>query len=97
MDDSVHCIFGEDAGYQLMITDITLDEEVIILSFDILQVLQIAGIGQGIEVDDHVVRILLYEEPDHMAAYEACTACYQNISLECSHIIHLPAYTLSRP
>ena len=82
MDDSVYIIFCENLRYMSMITDISLHEDIVRTILDVLKVLQVARIGQRIEVYDPVIRILIHEKSYDMAAYEAGTACNQYVSLK---------------
>ena len=66
MDDSVHLLFLHQGKERLEVADVHLHEPVVRLVFQILQVCKITGIGQFVDIDYPVVRILVDEEPDHM-------------------------------
>lgn len=58
VDDEIRVILPDERGHKLLVADIAVDKDVPLVVLDVLQVLQIAGIGQGIQVDDANVRIL---------------------------------------
>ena len=82
VDDSVDFIFSEDPCHVVIITYITLYKDIIGLILDILEVLQITSISQCIEVYYPVVRILINEKTNHMAADKAGSPGYQYVSLK---------------
>ena len=56
------------------VADVHLDEAVVRLVLDVLQVSEVAGVGQLVEVDDLVFRIFVDEEADDVVADEACAS-----------------------
>ena len=62
---------------QRAIADIAADELITGVSFEAVEVIEIAGIGELVEVDDAVAGTGCENEPDEIRAYEACTACYE--------------------
>ncbi len=68
VDDTVHLLLPHQLQHPLEVADIHLHELVIGPVLDILQVGQIAGIGQFIQVDNLVLRIFVHKKPDYMAA-----------------------------
>lgn len=48
----VGLVFGQQAGDQGAVADVTLHEHVVRVAVQAGQGLQIAGIGQGVEIDD---------------------------------------------
>ena len=58
VDDVVRVILPDERRHKLLVADIAVDKEVPGVVLDILQILQIAGIGQGVQIDDANVRVL---------------------------------------
>jgi hypothetical protein len=56
------------------ILNVALYEGVVRAAFYVAQVLQVAGIGELVEVHDAVVRIALHKQPHHMRADEPGTS-----------------------
>ena len=48
----------EDELNQLTVADVTLDELIVLVLFDLFEVFKITGISQQVKVDDEVLRIL---------------------------------------
>ena len=86
LDGTVHVAFGGQVNdavdlfilHELVerveVADVHLHELVVRLALDILQVREVARIGQLVEVDNLVFRILIDKEAHHVAANEACAA-----------------------
>ena len=72
--DAVDGEFLEHLGHRFGIANIGLDEHVVRRVLDVAQVLQVTRVGQRIEVDDAVLRILGDEAAPDMAADESGTA-----------------------
>ena len=68
-----------DRFHLFAVADVTLHETVIGALLDIGQVLQVAGIGQLVEINDPVIGIFGNEQPHHMAADESGSAGNQNM------------------
>ena len=80
MDNAVDLVRPDDTPHLVEIGYIGLDEGVIGSVFDILEVGEVAGIGQFIEVDYTIVGIFIDEQTDDMAADKAGTARDENIT-----------------
>ena len=61
------------------VADICLDEGVVRLVLNIFEVGQVACIGQGIQIDDVVLRIFIHEETNNMGTDEAGTAGNEDV------------------
>lgn len=68
--------------HRIEVADVFLHERVVGLVLDVVQVSQVAGVGQLVEVDDVVVGVLVDEQADYMAADETGTAGDYDVSLE---------------
>ena len=96
-DASVHMAFGRKVDYAIdlillhqrvegvEVTDVHADEAVVGAVLNVPEVGQIAGIGQLVQIDDSVIRILVDEQPYHMAAYETGSTGNYNCSFEGDH------------
>ena len=74
VDDAVHVVLGDDFEDRLEVADVGLDEGVVGLVLDVLEVREVARVGQLVQVDDPVVRILVHEQPYDMVADETGAA-----------------------
>ena len=59
MDDTVNVKFSHELLYLFKIADIRFNKSVIGSVFDILQIGQITGISQLIQIDDMVIRVFV--------------------------------------
>ena len=66
MDDAVDAVRAYDAAHFFQVGNIGLDERIVGLPFYVLEVGEVAGIGQLIEVDNLIVRIAVDEQPHHV-------------------------------
>ena len=80
VDDSVHLLLLHELVEGLEVADVHSDEPVIRLVLNVLEVLEVAGIGQLVEVYDPVVRVFVDEKSHYMTADEAGTTCYDYCS-----------------
>lgn len=74
VDNAVDPLFLHQTVEGVEITDVHLHEPVVGAVLYVLQVGQIAGVGQLVKVDDAIIRILVYEQAHDVAAYESGTA-----------------------
>ena len=86
MDHSVNAIFLEKGVHPVEITDIRLDENIVLFILNVLEIRQITCIGQCIHIYDAVCRILPDKKSDHMAADEAGTSGHNDVSFKSFHI-----------
>ena len=66
MDNTVYLILLHQRKYGIEITDIRLNKSIIWSLLDILQIGQVSGIGQFVEIDDMIVRVFRDEKPYDM-------------------------------
>ena len=78
VDDHIRLLLLKELEDEGPVGDIALYELVVGLILHGLQVLQIAGIGQLIQVQDHILRIGIYKILYHHAADKAGAACYDD-------------------
>ena len=69
--------------YACRIGNVTLFEAIIGLLRHILHIAEVSGIGQFIEVDHAIMRILQHQTAHHVRADEAGAAGYEDIFIEC--------------
>ena len=74
VNDAVDLFILHELVESVEVADVHLHELVVRLALDILQVREVARIGQLVEVDNLVFRILIDKEAHHVAANEACAA-----------------------
>ena len=78
MYHTVDIVLCEDLADGFFVTDICLDEGVVVTLFHILQILEVACIGQGIHVDDaDLVVIFLKHVVNVVGTDETGSSCYQ--------------------
>ena len=73
MDDAVHLLVLHQLVEGVEVADVHLDELVVRLILNVLEVSQVSGIRQFVEIDDVIVRILVHEEANHMTSNESGT------------------------
>ena len=81
MDDAVDMLVLHQLVNALEVADVHLDELVVGLALDILEVGEVTGIGEFVDVDDVVFGVLVYEQPYHMAANESGSAGDDDVHL----------------
>ena len=81
VDDAVDVLFLEELQDAVEIADVEADETVVRAVLDVLQVREVAGVGQFVEVDDPVLRVFVHEEPHDVRADETGAAGDDNGSL----------------
>ena len=74
VDDAVHMLLLHEFQYAFEIADIHFHEPVVRLVFDIAKVGEVACIGELVEIDYPVVRILVHKEPHDVRADESGSA-----------------------
>ena len=80
MDDTVHGIALQQSAHGLEVADVSLDKGIVRHPFYVLEVCQIPGVSKLVQIYDMIVRIFVYEKPDHMASYESGTAGHDDIA-----------------
>ena len=78
IDDGAGLVLGEQFGDEVEIADVALDEDVARIALQSGEVLEVAGVGQRIEVDDRFIRLRQPVE-DEIAADEAGAAGDKNL------------------
>ena len=61
VDNSVNFILLHQGEHELKITDISLDKHIIRVILDICKIGKVPCIGQLVDIDDAIVRILVYK------------------------------------
>ncbi len=74
VDDAVDVFVLHQFVDTVEVADVHLDELVVGLALDVLEVGQVAGVGQFVEVDDFILGVLVDKEPYHMASDETGSA-----------------------
>ncbi len=78
VDDAVHLFLLHQLVEGVEVADVHLHKLVVGFLLDVLQVSQIAGIGQLVEVDDVVIGVLVHKKAHHMAPNKACATSNDN-------------------
>ena len=74
MDNAVHVLLLHEFEHALKVADVHLHETVVGLVLDVLEVLQVARIGELVQVDDPVLGVLVHEQAHDVTADEAGAA-----------------------
>ena len=74
VDDSIDLILTHDGADRVNVTDVCLDESIIRTILYVMEIGEVSGVCELVQIDDMVVRIFIDEKTDHMTAYEAGTA-----------------------
>ena len=74
VDDAVDVLVLHQFVHAVEVTNVHADELVVRLIFDILEIGEVAGVGQLVEVDNPVLRVLVDKQPYHMASDESGTS-----------------------
>ena len=88
MDNAVHMVLPEEFAHLVEIANVRFDESVIRLVFDVFQVGQVSGVGQLVQIDNVVVRILVDEEAYDMAADETGSSGNDDISFKIHDVLY---------
>ena len=81
VDHAVDAVFLKDSAHRLEVTDIGTHEHVVRGLLDVLQVGQVARVGQLVQVYDTVLGVLVHEKAHDVAPDEARAAGYQYVAL----------------
>ena len=71
IDDGARLVLGEQPGDEIEVADVALDEEVARVAVQGGEVLEVAGVGERVKVDDRLVGLAQPVE-DKIAADKAC-------------------------
>ena len=80
MDDAIDLLILHQLVERVEVADVHLHELVVGLILNILEVSEVACISELVEIDDIVLRVLIYEEAYYMRADKASTACDYYVS-----------------
>ena len=84
MDNAIHLILLHQRKNGIKITDIRLDEGIVRSLLNILQIGQIPGIGQLVEVDNMIVGLFRNEKPYDMRTDKSGSTGNDDIAFEIS-------------
>lgn len=82
VDDAVDPLVLHQTVESVEIADVHLHELIVRLVLYVLQVGQIAGIGQLVKVDDTVFRVFIHKQAYYMTTDKTCTTCDYDVSLK---------------
>jgi hypothetical protein len=58
-----------------VIVDISIHKMIALMILNIAEILQISGVGQGINIHNHGIRGV-QKKSNQVRSYKSCTACY---------------------
>ena len=79
VDDAVDIVLLHDGAHAVEVADIGLHEGVVWLVFDILEIGKVACVGEGVKIDNFVLRVLVDEKTNDMRADESGASGNKNI------------------
>ena len=79
VDDAIDIVLLHNGAHAVEVADIGLNKGVVRLVLDILEVGEVAGVSQGVEVNDFVLGVLVDKEADDVGTDEAGTAGNQDV------------------
>ena len=85
MDDTVYLLVLHKLIESVKVADVHLDKLIIGLVLDVLEVGEVAGICQLVEIDDLILWVFVHEEANHMRANKASAASYYNITFHINY------------
>ena len=74
MDDAVHVLLLHETEDTLEVADVHLDKAVVGAVLNVLEVGQVAGVGEFIQIDNLVIRVLVDEQAYYVASDETGAA-----------------------
>ena len=86
MDYAIDLLILHELVEGIKVADVHPDELVVWLVLNVLEVSQIAGIGQLVKIDNLVLGIFVDEQAYHMTSDESCTAGNDYCSFHCQSL-----------
>ena len=83
MDDAVYLLILHEFVESVEVANVHLHELIVGLILDVLQVCEVSGIGQLVEIDDVILGIFVDEKPYNMTADESGSASYDDVKFHC--------------
>ena len=81
VDDAVDIFVFHQTADGLEVADVQFYELVVRFILDIAEICKITGIGEFIDIYNAIVRVLVYQQSDYVAAYESGSAGYEDGSV----------------
>ena len=89
MYDAVHPLLFQKGGYAAEIADVHLHETIVRPVRDIIEVGEIPGVCQFVDIDNPAIRIFADKKPDYVRADEACPAGDEDGTSHCQYRLTL--------
>ena len=89
MNDPVDVVLPHEFEHAVEVANVGLDESVVRFVFHILQIGQITGIRELVEIDNAVVGIFVDKQTNHMRTDKPGTAGNENVTGECIHNVNV--------
>ena len=80
MDDAVNLVSPDYASHLVKISYVSLHECVVWLVLNVLEISEVTGVRQLVEIDNMILLILVHEKADHMAANKPGTPGYEYVA-----------------
>ena len=88
MDYAIDFVSLYQLEHHVKITDVSFDKQIVRLVFYILKILKITGIGQFVDIDYAILRILIDEKAHNMASDKTRASGDDYVSLKV-HLVYL--------
>ena len=86
VDDAVNLFVLHQLIEGIKVADIHLYKLVIELVLNVFEVGKVSGVGQLIQIDDFILRVLVYKKSNHVATDKSGTTCDYYITFELFHV-----------
>ena len=83
VDYEIRIVFCYERSRKLLITDVSVHENVPFITLDVLKVFKISGVRECIKVNDPDVGVFCKHVMDERSSDEACASCHQI----CDHLL----------
>ena len=95
MDYTINMFILHQFKYALKVANVHLDKLIVWLILNVLEVGQVTCIGELIQINNLIIRILVYVQTYNVATYKACTTSYNNCPLHIYWAFKLTIHFLS--
>jgi len=85
INDCFDFVFGEDFVDEFGVADVAFDEDVVFVFEASVEIFEVAGVGEFVEVDDEAFGVFVEKHSDKIAADESGSSCNEySVHLEFS-------------
>ena len=96
VDDAVNLLVLHQLVEGVKVADVHLDELIVRLVLYVLEIGQVAGVSEFVEVDDVVFGVFVDKEAHHVRSDESRASCYQNVPFHVFNVHHISFISTGR-